>query len=74
MQFDEDWAGSEDVKKKFMKRYEATIFRPIRTQDVTKKAEKAQGPHSTLKLELLLEHVGPRADKPIHAVGEREKA
>ena len=57
-----------------MKRYEATVFRPIRTQDVTENAKKAKGPHSTLKLELLPEHAGPRADKPIRAVGERKKA
>ena len=57
-----------------MNRYEATVFRPIRTQDVTEKATKTRGPHSTLKLELLPEHAGPRADKPIRAVGEREKA
>ena len=32
-----------------MNRYEATVFRPIRTQDVTEKAKKARGPHSTLQ-------------------------
>ena len=57
-----------------MNRCEATVFRPIRTQDVTEKAKEARGPHSTLKLELLPEHADPRADKPKRAVGEREKA
>ena len=57
-----------------MNRYEATVLRPIRTQDVTEKAKRDRGPHSTLKLELLPEHAGPRADKPLWAVGEREKA
>ena len=57
-----------------MARYEKTVFNPIRTQDVTPEAKKARGPHSTLRLELLPEHAGPRADKPIRAVGEREKA
>ena len=56
-----------------MNRYEATVFRPIRTQGVTEKAKKARGQHSMLKLERLPEHAGPRADKPIRAVGEREK-
>ena len=74
IQSDEDWAGCEELKEKFMNRYEATVFRPIRTQDVTEKAKKARGPRSTLKLELLPEHAGPRADKPIRAVGERKKA
>ena len=57
-----------------MARYEKTVFNPIRTQDVTPAAKKARGPHSTLRLELLPEHAGPRADKPIRAVGECEKA
>ena len=56
-----------------MNRYEATVFRPISTQDVTKKAKNARGPHSTFKLELLPEHANPRANKPIRPVGEREK-
>ena len=74
IQSDEDWAGCKELKEKFMNRYETKVFRPIRTQDVTEKAKKARGPHFTLKLELLPEHAGPRADKRIRAVGEREKA
>ena len=71
---DEDWEGCEDLKAKIMAGYGKTVFNPIRTQDVTLAAKKARGPHSTLHLELLPEHAGPRADKPIRAVGEREKA
>ena len=74
IQSDEDWDGCDDLKKKFMERYEKLVFRPINTQDVAEAAKKSRGPHSTLKLELLPEHAGPRADKPIRAVGDREKA
>ena len=70
----EDWEGCEDLKAKVIARYEKTVFNPIRTQDVTPAAKKARGPHSTLRLDLLPEHAGSRADKPIRAVGEREKA
>ena len=54
--------------------YEKAVLDSIRTQDVTPAARKALGPHSMLRLELLPEHASPRADKPIRAVGEREKA
>ena len=74
IKWDEDWERYEDLKAKIMARYEKTVFNPIRTQDVTPSAKKASGPRSTLRLELLPEHAGPRADKPIRAVGEREKA
>ena len=71
---DEDWEGCEDLKAKIMASYGKTVSNPIRTHDVTPAANKARGPHSTIRLELLPEHAGPRADKPIRAVGEREKA
>ena len=71
---DEDWEGCEDLKATIMARYQKTVFHPIRTQHVTPADKKARGPHSMLRLELLPEHAGPRADKPIRAVGERQKA
>ena len=74
IQSDEDWDGCDDLKKKFMQQYEKWVSRPVNTQDVTEAAKKGRGPHSTLTLDLLPEHAGPRADKPIHAVGDREKA
>ena len=62
---DENWEGCEDLKAKTMARYEKNVFNPIRTQEVTPAAKKARRPHSMLRLELLPEPAGPRADEPI---------
>ena len=71
---DENSGGCEDLKAKIMARYEKIIFNPIRTQNRNPAAKRGRGPHSTLRLERLPGHAGARADKPIRAVGEREKA
>ena len=71
---DDDWKGCEDLKEMSMQKYQKRGFETINTPDVTEEAQAARGPHARVKLTLKEKHAGPRADKPMRAVGPKESA
>ena len=69
---DEDWTGCEDLKEMIMQKYQKKNFETINTPDVTEEVQAARGPHARGKSTLKEKHAGPRAEKPIRAVGLKE--
>ena len=57
-----------------MSRCQTRIFESINTDNVTPEVQAARGPHAKVRLTLKQRHAGPRADKPIRAVGPKESA
>ena len=74
IQADEDWSGAESLKETIMEKYSDRVFRSIPTHEVTEEAQAKRGPHAKVRLQLKQKHAGPRADKPIRAVGPKESA
>ena len=74
IQADEDWSGAGSLKKTIMEKYSDRVFRSIPTHEVTEEAQAKRGPHAKVRLQLKQKHAGPRADKPIRAVGPKESA
>ena len=57
-----------------MEKYSDRAFSSIQTHEVTKGAQAKRGPHAKVGLQLKQKHAGPRADKPITAVGLKKCA
>ena len=73
IQADEDWPEGEYYRQKLMQDFAKTVFTTKHVDEIDAAAQAARGPHAKVQLKLLQEHPGPRAAKPIRAVGLREQ-
>ena len=73
IQADEDWPEGEYYRQKLMQDFAKTVFTTKHVDEIDAAAQAARGPDAKVQLKLLQEHPGPRAAKPIRAVGLREQ-
>ena len=73
IQADEDLPEGEYYRQKLMQDFAKTVFTTKHVDEIDTAVQAARGPHVKVQSKLLQEHPGPRAAKPICAVGLREQ-
>ena len=73
IQLDNGWPEGEYYRQKLMQDFAKTVFTTKHVDEIDAAAQEARGPPAKVQSKLVQKHPGPRAAKPIRAVGLGEQ-